>query len=95
MATTRDERHPVSWEDLLAVINPPQKTPEELYELALDEIMTAWREGHLSNEEADALINELLSARMQYELREVFNAVFANPEGGRRDDSANRRLSLI
>ena len=95
MATTRDERHPVSWEDLLAVINPPQKTPEELYELALDEIMTAWREGHLSAEEADTLINELLSARMQYELRGVFNAVFSTPESGRRNDAPKRRFSLI
>lgn len=95
MATTRDKRVPVSWEDLLAAINPPKATPEELYELALDEVVMAWREGRLTAEEADDLINELLAARLQYELRGVFSAVFNTDESGARDDSASSRFSLI
>ena len=85
----------ITCDDLLAVINPPKKTPEELYELALDEVVMAWREGQLTAEEADALLNELLSARMRYELRGVFNAVFSTDDSDSHDDSASRRFSLI
>lgn len=87
----------ITYNDLLAAINPPRKTPEELYELALDEVVMAWREGQLTAAEADEILNELLSARLQYELRGVFSAVFSDDddENGRRDDAASRRFSLI
>ena len=85
----------ITYDDLLAAINPPQKTPVELYELALDEVVMAWREGQLTAAEADELLNELLSARLQYELRGVFSAVFSDDESELQDDAASRRFSLI
>ena len=85
----------ITYNDLLAAINPPRKTPEELYELALDEVVMAWRDGQLTAAEADEILNELLSARLQYELRGVFSAVFSDDESELQDDAANRRFSLI
>ena len=95
MATTRDERNPVSWEDLLAAINPPKATPEELYEIALDEITTAWREGHLTDEEADGLIKELIAARVRYEMRGMIDDAFSTDVGRRSGNSPWHRFSLI
>ena len=95
MATTRDERVPVSREDLLAAINPPQKTPEELYELALDSIVADWRAGHITADEAEALLQELMSARVHYEVRGMIKDTFS-PDFGRRDSNApRRRFSLL
>ncbi len=95
MATTRDERSPVSWEDLLAAINPPKATPEELYERALDSIVVDWQEGHLTEEEADDLIKELMAARIRYEMRGMIKDAFS-PQVGRRSGKAPRRgFSLI
>ena len=85
----------ITYDDLLAAINPPRKTPEELYELALDEVVMAWRDGQLTAAEADEILNELLSARLQYELRGVFSAVFSDDESELQDDAASRRFSLI
>ena len=85
----------ITYNDLLAAINPPRKTPEELYELALDEVVTAWREGQLTAAEADEILNDLLSARLQYELRGMFSAVFSDDESEFQDDAASRRFSLI
>ena len=95
MATTRDERVPVSREDLLAAINPPQKTPEELYESTLDEITTAWREGHLTDEEADDLIKELITARVRYEMRGMINDAFSPDVGRGSGNPPRHRFSLI
>ena len=94
MATTQNALG-ITYDDLLAAINPPRKTPEELYDLALDEVVMAWREGQLTAAEADEILNELLSARLQYELRGVFSAVFSDDESECSDDAASRRFSLI
>ncbi len=95
MATTRNELRPVSWKDLLSAISPPKATPEELYELALDEITAAWQEGHLTDAEADGLIKELPSARMHYEIRGMIDDAFS-PDIGRRIGNTPRRcFSLL
>ena len=95
MATTGDERVPVSWEDLLAAINPPKATPEEMYERALDEVVMAWREGHLTDEEADDLINELITARVRYEMRGMIKDAFSPDAGRSSGNSPRHRFSLI
>ena len=95
MADTRDERHPVSWEDLLAAINPPKKTPEELYESALDEVIVAWQEGILTDAEADDLIQELISAKIHYEMRGIISDAFSPDMGRLAGNSRRPRFSLI
>ena len=95
MATTRDKRVPVSWEDLLAAINPPKATPEELYERALDSIVADWRAGHITEDEAEAMLQKLMSARVRYEIRGMINDTFA-PDFGRRNEKTTRRgFSLL
>ena len=95
MASTRDERPPVSWADLLAAINPPKKTPEELYERALDGIIAAWQEGKLTDAEADELVQELISARIHYEMRGIINDALSPDMGRLAGSDRRRRFSLI
>ena len=95
MAATRNECFPTSWEDLLAAINPPKKTPEELYELALDEVIAAWQEGNLTDEDADELIEELISARVRYEMRGIISDALSPDMGRPAGSDRRRRFSLI
>ena len=85
----------ITYDDLLAAINPPKKTPEELYELALDSIAADWQAGRITADEAEAMLQELMSARMHYEIRGIIKDTFS-PDFGRRAGAAPRRcFSLL
>ena len=94
MTTAKEPGLSVSWEDLLAAINPPKRTPEELYDIALDEVTTAWEKGDLDDDEADNLIKELISARLGYEMGKMINFAFS-PNVGRHAVKSRRRFSLL
>ena len=85
----------MSWADLLAAINPPKKTPEELYERALDEVIVAWREGKLTDAEADELIQDLISAKIHYEMRGIISDAFSPGMGRPASSDRRRRFSLM
>ena len=96
MATNSSERPPVSWDDVLAAINPPRQTPEEMYEGALDAIVLDWQAGYITEEEADNLIKELMTARMRYEAAKLVGAAFTPSNTDRRaGNAAPRRFSLL
>ena len=95
MATNSGGRAPVSWDDVLAAINPPRQTPEEMYEGALDEITAAWQEGHLTEAEADELIRALMGARVRYEIGKMIDYAFSPGTGQGSDSPARGSFSLL
>lgn len=94
MATTQNALG-ITYDDLLAAINPPQKTPEELYELALDYIAADWQAGRITDDEAESMLQELVSARVRYEIRGMFKRTFAPDFGKRSGQAPRRRFSLL
>lgn len=96
MATNSGGRAPVSWDDVLAAINPPRQTPEEMYEGALDAIVLDWQAGYITEEEGDNLIKELMTARIRYEVGKLVGEVFTPSGTDRRAGNArSRRFSLL
>ena len=96
MATNSGGRVPVSWDDVLAAINPPRQTPEEMYEGALDAIVLDWQAGYITEEEGDNLIKELMTARMRYEVGKLVGEAFTPSDNARRaGKAAPRRFSLL
>ena len=95
MAVAGNNSNLPSWEQLLAAINPPQETPEELYARALDSIKADWQAGCITDEEADNLIKQLLAARIQYEMRGMISYAFSPAIGDRDEKSPRRRFSLL
>ena len=95
MAINSRERPPVSWDDVLAAINPPRQTPEEMYEGALDEITAAWREGQLTEAEADELIRALMGARVRYEIGKMIDYAFTPSTRRGSDSPARGGFSLL
>ena len=95
MAMSKNGIEHLTLDDLLAIINPPKQTPEELYGRALDEVIAAWQEGNLTDAEADELILELISARIHYEMRGIISDAFSPDMGRPAGNHRRRRFSLI
>lgn len=90
MATTRDERQPVTWEDLLAAINPSEESQEENVWRAIDEVTAAWQDGYITHEEATALIRLLMSANVEYEMGRIIGDAFSSNERGKTEMAPRR-----
>ena len=85
----------ITYDDLLAAINPPKKTPEELYELALDYIVVDWKAGRITDDEAESMIQELMTARVHYVIRGMVKDTFSPDFGKRSGQAPRRRFSLL
>ena len=85
----------ITYNDLLAAINPPKKTPEELYELALDYIVADWRAGRITDDEAESMLQELMTARVHYEIQGMVKDTFSPDFGKRAGKAPRRRFSLL
>ena len=94
MATARNERHTVSWDDLLAAVNPPP-APEKMdvWE-AVDAVTDALMAGQISKAEAQDLIRELLAADVEYDLRGMIAAA-ASASDGERPGKTRRRWRFM
>ena len=90
MATTKDEGQPVSWGDLLAAVNPPPEPQEVSVWQAIDEVTTAWQDGHITREEATTLIRMLMAANVDHEMQGMIADAFSSNEEG-HPESAPRR----
>lgn len=90
MATTKDEGQPVSWEGLLAAVNPPPEPQEVSVWQAIDEVTTAWQDGHITREEAATLIRMLMAANVDHEMRGMITDAFSSNEAS-SFESAPRR----
>ena len=96
MATARSERHPPSWEDLLAIITPPKDREEDDIWRAIDEIVIALQDGRITYEEAKAFIEMVVAANVDYEMREIIANAFSSGERDNRQSTPRRsRFSLI
>lgn len=90
MALTQNDRLALSWDDLLAAINPQPPSPEILYRRALAEVVAQWQSGAITEKQADELAAMLISANITRQVREMVNDYFS-PEGF----TGKREFSLI
>ncbi len=81
---------PISWDDLLAAINPQPESPEMLYRRALAEVVQHWQKGSITDEQAEQLIKALVAANITRQANAMVNDFFS-PGGF----MAHRRFSLI
>ena len=96
MATARNERHPVSWEDLRAIITPPKDRQEDDIWRAIDEIVIALQDGRITYEEAKAFIEMVMAANVDYEMREIIANAFSSDERDNVQNTPRRwRFSLV
>ena len=85
----------ITYDDLLAAINPPKKTPVELYELALDYIAADWRAGRITDDEAESMLQELMTARVHYEIQRMVKDTFSPDFSKHSGKAPRRRFSLL
>lgn len=90
MALTRNDRLELSWDDLLAAINPQPPSPETLYRQALAEVVVQWQSGAITEKQADELVAMLISANISRQVVEMVNDYFS-PDGF----AGQREFSLI
>lgn len=90
MAIAKNERPPVSWDDLLSAINPPPDPQEESVWQAIDEVATAWRDGHITHEEAATLIRMFMAANVGHDMRGMIDDAFSSNEEWRSESTPRR-----
>ena len=96
MATARNERHPVSWEDLRAIITPPNGRQEDDIWRAIDDIVVALQDGRITYEEAKAFIEMVMAANVDYEMREIIANAFSSDKRDNVQNTPRRwRFSLV
>lgn len=97
MATARNERYPVTWDDLQAAVNPPPKPEEpedgDVWE-AIDEVTDALQQGQITAAEAQGLIRELLASNVDYDLRGMIADALSAP-GRERPVNTQRRWRFV
>ena len=88
MAATQNDQLELSWDDLVAAINPQPPSLEMLYRRALAEVVSQWQSGAITEKQADELASLLISANLTRQVREMINDYFS-PDGfnGQRDFS--------
>ncbi len=95
MAATRDEHPPVSWEDLLAAISPPEATAEENLRHIIEVGASLHQEGYITNEEMEDLIKIALAVAINDEVNAVVTDFFSPGSRGNYRSGFNDRISLI
>ena len=90
MALTQNNRLELSWDDLMAAINPQPPSPETLYRRALSEVIAQWQRGTITEKQADELVAILVSANISRQVGEMINDYFS-PGGF----TSQREFSLI
>ena len=83
MATTRDERHPVSWEDLLAAISPRRGLDRADLQKAITAIVAAQQEGQITDADAQELIKVLVGIAASGQFNVMVNDFFTPDARGR------------
>lgn len=78
MALTRNDRLELSWDDLLAAINPQPPSPETLYRQALAEVVVQWQSGAITEKQADELVAVLISANISRQVGEMVHDYFSS-----------------
>ncbi len=94
MATARNERYPVTWDDLPAAINPPPEPEDQDVWEAIDEVTDALQQGQITAAEAQGYIRELLSANVDYDLRGIIADALA-PSDQERPVNNQRRWRFM
>ena len=77
MAPTSNDTSLISWDDLLAAINPQPESPETLYRRALGEVVQHWQSGSITDEQAENLIQALVAANITRQANAMVNDFFS------------------
>lgn len=94
MAAARNERYPVTWDDLQAAIDPPEEPEDRDVWEAIDEVMDALQQGQITAAEAQGHIRELLNANVDYDLRGMIADALA-PSDRERSGNTQRRWRFM
>lgn len=83
MTTTRNERLPLSWDDLLAAISPRRGLAGDDLRRAIAVVADAQREGQITAEEAAEIIKVLIGIGMSSQVNIMVNDFFTPDAHGR------------
>jgi len=83
MAITRNERPPVSWDDLLSAISPQRGFANTDLRRAIGAISTAQQEGSISDEQAEELIKMLAAVAVSGQVNALVGDFFTPDTHGR------------
>ena len=94
MTTTRNAP-PISWDDLLAAINPQPPSPAERLRNALTTIAELQAAGHISAADAETLTKAVIAARINGEITAMVSDYFAPDHRRRPNDAYDHGFSLL
>lgn len=95
MTTTRNERLPVSWDDLMAAISPRRGLAGDDLRRAIAAIAVAQQEGQITAEEAAEIIKVLVGIAMSSQVNTMVNDFFTPDARGRLGGHLGNRGSAL